>query len=202
MQNAPRTIRRGPRLLLALFLGLAAAVGVYLYVTSIQRDARQNYNVAAQTALSADNVELRDVANDNVQPNVATSVADVLGKTLSVPVAASEQILSHRLATATDPTVHKLSDLVPAGKRAMSVTFSEVLSAGGLIAPGDYVDVIAVFNKNTMGKDQSMILMQDVLVLAVAQATSLDQLRQSASGSSQSGANVSLPLPSRGTSTS
>jgi Flp pilus assembly protein CpaB len=225
MQNGPRTIRRGPRLLLALFLGLAAAVGVYLYVTSIQQAARQTANAAtqqtlgqvvartkvvvakvslpAQTVLSPDNVELRDVTNDNVQPNAATSVADVLGKALTVPVAASEQILSHRLGTATDPTIHKLSDLVPAGKRAMSVTFTELSSAGGLIAPGDYVDVIAVFNKNTMGKDQSMILMQDVLVLAVAQATSVDQLpRQSAPGSSQTGANLSLPLPSRGTSTS
>src|SRR6266536_5551611 len=179
MQNAPRTIRRGPRLILALFLGAAAAAGVYLYVGNIQQAAQQNARAAtqqalaqtvarskvvvakvslpAQTVLSADNVELREVGNDAVQPNVATALGDVLSKALTVPVAAGEQIVSHRLANPTDPTIRKLSDLVPAGKRAMSVTFTEVSSAGGLIAPGDYVDVIAVFNKNTMGKDQSMI---------------------------------------------
>src|SRR6266545_1420362 len=221
MQNAPRTIRRGPRLILALFLGAAAAAGVYLYVGNIQQAAQQNARAAtqqalaqtvarskvvvakvslpAQTVLSADNVELREVGNDAVQPNVATALGDVLSKALTVPVAAGEQIVSHRLANPTDPTIRKLSDLVPAGKRAMSVTFTEVSSAGGLIAPGDYVDVIAVFNKNTMGKDQSMILMQDILVLAVAQTTSVDQLpRPGTVTGSQTTTSASLPLPTRG----
>jgi hypothetical protein len=73
-------------------------------------------------------------------------------------------------------------------------------SAGGLVAPGDFVDVIGVFNKNTLGKDQSMLLMQDILVLAVAQDTSADQLpRQGAPNGSQPA--VSLPQPSRGSTT-
>src|SRR5262249_45937275 len=76
------------------------------------------------------------------------------------------------------PDVQKFADMVPAGKRAMSVTFTELSSAGGLITPGDHVDVIGVFNKSTLGKDQSMLLLQDILVLAVAQSTSPDQLRQ------------------------
>jgi pilus assembly protein CpaB len=220
MQNSPRTVRRGPRLLLALLLGVAAAAGVYLYVSNIQQQAQANARQAtqqaiaqtsararvvvakatlpAQTVLSPDNVELKDVAPDAVQPNAATSVGEVQGKAISVPVAIGEQILSHRLAGPTEPaTAKKLADLVPAGKRAMSVTFTELSSAGGLITPGDYVDVIAVFNKNTLGKDQSMILLQDVLVLAVAQNTSVDQLpRQAATASNSSQANV-LPLPSR-----
>jgi Flp pilus assembly protein CpaB len=226
MQNGPRTIRRGPRLILAIFLGAAAAAGVYLYVGNIQQAEQQKARAAtqqalsqvasrtkvvvakvslpAQTVLSSDNVELREVANDAVAPNAATALGDVLNKAVSVPVAAGEQIVGHRLATsATDPTVRKLSDLVPAGKRAMSVTFTEVSSAGGLITPGDFVDVIAVFNKGTMGKDQSMILMQDVLVLAVGQSASADLLpRQGAPAGSQSTASASLPLPTRGGTTS
>jgi pilus assembly protein CpaB len=219
MQNQSKSIRRGPRLILALLLGTAAAAGVYLYVGNIQQSAQQaarqaaqavpaaqsvnrakvvvaKTSLPAQTILSPDNVELRDVATDAVQPNAALSLAEVQNKALGVPVAAGEQIVTHRLVSPTDPITKRLADMVPAGKRAMSVNFSEVLSAGGLIVPGDFVDVIAVFNKGTLGKDQAMILMQDVLVLAVAQTTSVDQLQRT--GGNQAQAQQNLPLPSRG----
>jgi Flp pilus assembly protein CpaB len=150
----------------------------------------------AQTALTLDNVEIRDVATDAVQPNAASTLTDVQGKALTVPVAAGQQILTPFLASADAPEIKKFADLVPAGKRAMSVTFTELNTAGGLIAPGDFVDVIGVFSKNTLGKDQSMLILQDILVLAVAQSTSADQLPRQAGASSANPA--SLPLPTRG----
>src|SRR3954449_8910759 len=99
MQNAPKSIRRGPRLILALLLGLAAAAGVYLYVGNIQQSAQQaarqatqqaaaaqpatrakvvvaKVTLPAQTVLTPDNVELRDVSTDAVQPSAATSLND------------------------------------------------------------------------------------------------------------------------------
>jgi Flp pilus assembly protein CpaB len=213
---------------LALVLGAAAAAGVYLYVTSIQQQAQASARVAtqqataaaanrtrvviakislaAQTPLTAENVEIRETPQEYVQPNAATSMSEITGKALTVPVAAGEQILTHRIGSPDQPEIRKFADLVPGGKRAMSVTFTELTTAGGLIAPGDYVDVIGVFNKNTLGKDQAMILLQDVLVLAVAQSTSADQLpRQASSGSSQSnpplptraGAGVPIPQPTQ-----
>ncbi|MGI9148087.1 MAG: Flp pilus assembly protein CpaB [Chloroflexota bacterium] len=225
INTTPRPGRRGPRLLLALALGAAAAAGVYLYVSSVQQQAQANaraaltqasavatsrssvvvakVSLAAGSPLSPDNVELRDLPAEAVQPNAITTLGDVTGKALTVPVAAGEQILSHRVASPDQPDIKKFADLVPAGKRAMSVTFTELSSAGGLIAPGDYVDVLGVFNKNTLGKDQSMILLQDVLVLAVAQNTSADQLPRQGAANAAAGAATprtqpNLPLPTRG----
>jgi Flp pilus assembly protein CpaB len=207
--GSPKPGRRGPRLALAIALGAAAAAGVYMYVNSIQQQAQINTRIAAanavaataathaqvvvarislaaQTTLTPDVLELKDVSNDAVQPNAVTALADATGKVLNVPVAQGEQILAHRLGSLDQPDVKKFADLVPAGKRAMSVTFTELSTAGGLIAPGDFVDVIGVFNKDTLGKDQSMILLQDVQVLAVAQQTSPDQLpRQGAANGTQ-----------------
>jgi Flp pilus assembly protein CpaB len=225
MMNAspsPRPGRRGPRLALALALGVAAAAGVFMYVNSVQQQALASAraavppaaavstsrgqvvvakaSLAAGTVLTPDSVELRDVPTEAVQPNAATALNDVTGKTLTVPVAAGEQILSHRLGNPDQPEVKKFADLVPAGKRAMSVSFTEVSTAGGLIAPGDFVDVIGVFNKSTLGKDQSMLLLQDVLVLAVAQDTSVDQLPRQASAPTTPPAAqnpVGLALPTR-----
>src|SRR5215831_3479946 len=177
MNSSSRGGRRGPRLILALALGAAAAAGVYLYVNSVNQAAQQRaatlqaaaaaasanagrskvvvakQNLAAQTTLTADNVELKDVATDALQPNPVTALNDAIGKVLNTPVAQGEQILTPRIGNPDQPDVKKFADLVPAGKRAMSVEFSELSSAGGLIAPGDYVDVVAVFNKNTLGKD-------------------------------------------------
>jgi len=223
MSDGPRPGRRGPRLALAIALGLAASAGVFMYVNNIQQQAQVSArvaaqqatgqvttraqvvvaktNLAAQTVLSPDNVELRDVATEAVQPNAVSILTDVTGKVLSVPVVAGEQIVAYRLTSPDQPDVKKFSDLVPAGKRAMSVTFTELSTAGGLIAPGDFVDVVGVFNASTLGKDQSMILLQDVLVLAVAQNTSADQLpRQGGASGAQPGAASapSVPVPGRG----
>ena len=220
MNAIQKTTRRGPRILLALLLGAAAAGGVYLYVNQVQTNAQAvasavptpattsrpttvvtaKQNLAAQTALTADNVEMRAVAPDSLQPNALTNLSDALGKALLVPVATGQQILPSFLGNADQPAaVNKLADLVPTGKRAMSVNFTEQNSAGGLVQPGDSVDVIGVFDKNTLGKDQSMLLLQDIPVLAVAQSTSSDgSLRQGApNGASPTPA---LPAPQRGTS--
>src|SRR5712691_3295475 len=217
MNASPKPGRRGPRIVLALILGAAAAAGVYLYVGNVQQTAQQSARQAAtlaaaantsrarvivakatlpaQSALTTDNVEVKDVSTDAVQPNAAASLSDIQGKALTVPVAAGQQILTPFLANADQPDVKKFADLVPAGKRAMAVTFTELNTAGGLVAPGDYVDVIGVFNKNTLGKDQSMLILQDILVLAVAQNTSADQLPRQGSSAQNPAA---LPLPGRG----
>jgi pilus assembly protein CpaB len=218
INGSSRSGRRGPRLLLALALGGAAAAGVYLYVNSVQQNAQQTARAAAQqaavaaiaprskvvvakatlpasTPLTADNVEVHEVAPDAIQPNAAISLADVQGKALTLPVAAGQQILTPFLASPDSPDIRKFADLVPAGKRAMSVTFTELNTAGGLVAPGDFVDVVGVFNKNTLGKDQAMLILQDVLVLAVAQSTSADQLPRQ--GNSSSGSQAALPLSTR-----
>ena len=47
-----------------------------------------------------------------------------------------------------------------------------------------------MFNKNTLGKDQSMILLQDVLVLAVAQTTSVDNLPRQGAPAGQTAAQA------------
>jgi pilus assembly protein CpaB len=212
MNAIQKSTRRGPRILLAILLGAAAAGGVYLYVSQVQANAMATLppppplavatsrvkvvtakqTLPAQTALTADNVELRDVSPDSLQPNAVTSLNDVVGKALLVPVATGQQILPTFLGNADSPDVKRLADLVPAGKRAMSVNFTEQNSAGGLVQPGDSVDVIGVFNKNTLGKDESMLLLQDIPVLAVAQTASSDQaLRQG----SPAGVAAAAPLP-------
>lgn len=219
MNTINKPTRRGPRIILALLLASLAAVGVWMYINSVEQTASRQAALTAQQAIAATapgrskvlvattglaagtplsdaNVAVREVTQDAVQPNAATALADIQGKALNQPVAANQQILNQYLTNPESPDVKKLSDLVPAGKRAMSVTFTELNTAGGLVQPGDFVDVIGVFNKNTLGKDQSMLLMQDIQVLAVGQTAPDQGQRQGAPIGSQP--QVPLPQPQRG----
>jgi Flp pilus assembly protein CpaB len=222
---APRPGRRWPRFALAALLGIAAAGGVYFYVMSLQQSNQaavqqaqqaaaatstktQNVvvakqNVAAQTTLDPNVFQIQAVPVDAVQPNAISSLSDLSGKVLTTPVAQGEQIVSYRLVdpTATTPP-QKFGDTVPPGKRAMSVAFTELAGSGALIAPGDHVDVVGVFDKDTLGKDQAMILLQDVPVLAVGQATSVDQLARAPSGAQTASARTNSPITVPGSSSS
>jgi Flp pilus assembly protein CpaB len=194
--------RRGLRLVVALALASMAAGGVYLYSSSVQRQVTQQEqrlqqdastsstltprvsvvvarsDVQARTPLSADAFELRDLPAEAVASAAVTSLDAIAGKVLDGPLAAGEQLTTTRLVDpqTANTNVKTVADLIPTGLRAMSLTVTELSGAGGLIVPGHHVDVVAVFKKDTLGKDEAMIMLQDVLVLAVAQATSPDEL--------------------------
>jgi Flp pilus assembly protein CpaB len=211
----PKRSRRGLRLVVALALAGVAAGGVYLYSSAAQRQVAQaeqrqasdvsatqtprvsvvvaHVDVQARTTLTTDLFELRDVAADAVTGSAVTSLDAITGKVLDGPLAAGEQLTTSRLVDPKTPDLNAktVADVIPTGLRAMSLTITELSGAGGLIVPGHHVDVVAVFKKDTLGKDQSMIMLQDVLVLAVAQATSPDQLADPAAKAAP------VPTPAR-----
>jgi pilus assembly protein CpaB len=197
----PKRARRLPRILFALLLGGAAAGLVYSYVGSVQQAALRANQAAptatpiprtkvlvaksdlpARTLLRPELFEERELPTEAIAPKAVTSSSDIVGKQLSAPIAVGEQLVATRLQSPSVDEPDRLSELVPPGTRAISVAFSEVLGAGGLIVPGDRVDVIATFTKDVMGKDQAMILLQNVPVLAVAQSTSPEELEPAAYG--------------------
>jgi pilus assembly protein CpaB len=70
--------------------------------------------------------------------------------------------------------VDALAFVIPQGMRAISIKADQVLSAGGLVLPGDYVDILGVFNvEDQKGEEREAYLvrtiLQNVEVLAVAQ---------------------------------
>jgi Flp pilus assembly protein CpaB len=196
----PKRSRRSLRLVVALGLAGTAAAGVFVYSSSVQRQAAQqqqqvrqeaaaeptqtphlsvvvaHVDLPARTRLTPDAFELRDLPENAVASNALKSLDSVAGKVLNAPMAAGEQLTASRLSEPQAVQLKTIADMIPAGLRAMSLSLTELDGAGGLIVPGQRVDVVAVFKKDTLGKDESMIMLQDILVLAVAQSTSADQL--------------------------
>jgi Flp pilus assembly protein CpaB len=69
-----------------------------------------------------------------------------------------------------------VSYVVPEGQRALAIAVSKVVGAGGLIRPGDHVDIVVVLQVEVIGDGDSVTfsraftLTQNVEVLAVEQA--------------------------------
>jgi pilus assembly protein CpaB len=180
--------RSGLVLVFAVALGVIAAVLVWGYMQQVQEEADRVVQsgigkpeaapsvpviVAAQdiptrTKITASMVALRQMPATAKQPEAYAAEKDVDGKVTRLPISAGQQVIPNMFAIAREEA--GLAFAIPPSKRAVSITTSEVIGSGGLVIPGDFVDVIGVFDKDTMGKDQAAIILQNMEVLAVAQS--------------------------------
>lgn len=204
-------------MVLALALAAVAAVAVYMYSSSAQEGETAAQptivaptsvpmddvlvavlDIAANTVVTDDMVTVKQVPVGDKNARALTAPEQAVGKVTTVTLAEGEQILTTRLA---DDVIDSLDESetfayeVPVGKRAVSITYGEVIGAGGLVQPGDRVDVIGIFKvdfnplatSETNGEtpaasgdekqfDAVTYVVQDVEVLAVAQALSPDEL--------------------------
>lgn len=184
-------------LLLAVLLGLATAGATYVFVTNhaadtaapatqaagaparsvvVVRDA-----VAAGTRLPAGVLELREVPATDVLPGAFTDVQQATGRVVRYPLVAGDQVIASRIVADGGAKGDGLAFAVPAGMRAVSVPVSEVSGAGGMIVPGDHIDVLAstsyqrLFDPGATVTEQErqapavLTVLQDILVLAVGQ---------------------------------
>ncbi|MBI2912684.1 MAG: Flp pilus assembly protein CpaB [Chloroflexi bacterium] len=193
-------------LLLALVLGVVSAVlvGVFLSqaggngggtVSGVTKPAVvASRDIPANTRITADMVTVKNLPEDAVLANVLTDSTQAVGKVTQVPLAAGEQVLPAKV-TATAVALAQFGDnpplsfLVPEGKRAFAIRLSDVASVGGLLRPGDYVDII--LTRSAPGVEEGFTFLtpgagcyvvQDVEVLAVG-----TQVKKTTTGAGSSG---------------
>jgi pilus assembly protein CpaB len=173
-------------IILAVVLGLLGAVLVYV---AFSRDTSggkvasgpstavvvAKADIAARTKITNDMIEVKLVPEDSVSQASYADPALVAGQVTRFPITANQQILSSQVIATSGPaaTSRALSYTIPSGKRAFAVQASPVTTAGGLILPGDYIDVLVVYDV-TDGKDTKdaylvQTVLQNIEVLAVSQ---------------------------------
>jgi pilus assembly protein CpaB len=181
-------------LLLALLAGLVSAILVYAALSRATEDnggaatitvpavvaAR---DIPARTEITAGMVEVKQVPVDDRSDLAFSDPTQVVGQVTRFPIAAGEHILSTKVVALTGAAAEdeSLSFVVPPGMRGVAITVNQVIGSGGLVLPGDYVDVIAVFDvefqtggqdatsRETKEKFFASTVLQNVEVLAVAQ---------------------------------
>lgn len=170
-------------ILIAVIMALLTSFLIYIYIkkatTSIETTEYIKVYVAAKTMppkykiTDADLKEIK-VTKEYLNSKAVQNKAEIVGKRLKDRIIEGEQILKERLV---DDSKFSLSFNIPEGKRAVSVNVNEQIEVANLIRPGDFVDIIASFdkdevddkiNKTTYPRITKTIL-QNVQVLALGQ---------------------------------
>jgi pilus assembly protein CpaB len=126
--------------------------------------------------IKADSLDTSIIPEQYLQPQAVSSAERVLGMVAVLPIAKGEQITLSKLVQPRQ--LGGLAEGTPIGKRAVTISVDSLSGLGGMIKPGNYVDVIALLPvpvTTADGKQVNQIavmpLFQNILVLAVGQDT-------------------------------
>ncbi len=166
-------------LVFALVAGLAAVVLAARWLTQQTSVGTQTVVVAARdidlgTALNATMFDSIAWPAGALPKGAFTNVADLEGRVVVTAVQRGEPVLEARLAPIG--TKGGLSAVIPEGKRAITVKVNEVVGVAGFALPGSHVDVM-VNTEDDRKQLVSKIVLERILVLAVAQEASRDETK-------------------------
>jgi len=166
-------------LVFALVAGLAAVVLAARWLTQQTSVGTQTVVVAARdidlgTALNATMFDSIAWPAGALPKGAFTNVADLEGRVVVTAVQRGEPVLEARLAPIG--TKGGLSAVIPEGKRAITVKVNEVVGVAGFALPGSHVDVM-VNTEDDHKRLVSKIVLERILVLAVAQEASRDETK-------------------------
>jgi pilus assembly protein CpaB len=121
-------------------------------------------DIAKGAVIDYDMLGFKLIPVDFIEPKALGSKESAVGKTAMVTIMEGEQVLSGKLAA---PGVGglTLANKTPPGKRAFTIGLEEASAVGGMLRPGDHVDVLGIFTNPSI----ILALFQDILVLAVGQ---------------------------------
>ena len=168
-------------LILAVVAGLIAAVLVFAALndggggSETSSAATVDVVVAGQdipagTRISEGMLTTASITPGSKLEGAYTSSAPLAGFVARYPISAGEQVTLGKIGLETEEK-DGLSYVIPEGHRAIAVSVTKVSSVGGLLLPGDQVDVIAVFSDGQTGDGDpiAVTVLQNVEVLAVEQ---------------------------------
>jgi pilus assembly protein CpaB len=175
-------------LAVAILFGVAA---VALAWTWLQGQAKASSNrVVVATAevgrgqrLAFDMLKLADRPAKDMPKDTFSDTTLLSERVLKVNVVPGEIITEAKLAPAG--TLGGMSALISEGKRAITVRVNDVIGVAGFALPGNYVDVIVHTERDQAEGEHvqrgalsvSKIVLERILVLAVAQEVSRDETK-------------------------
>jgi pilus assembly protein CpaB len=172
---------------LAVLLGLAAVALAARWLLNAPAASTGRIVVAGADIdigqrLAPQMFKLADWPADSVPKGAFTDPAKLSGRVLRGSVLAGEPLSESKLAPAG--TLGGLSALITEGKRAITVRVNDVIGVAGFALPGNYVDIIVSTETlpdpnaaQARERNISKIVLERILVLAVAQEVNRDEIR-------------------------
>ena len=165
-------------LVIAVLLGLVA-VGIAVQWLGDKRGIGHKVAVAARdlqpgTELTPSAITTLDWPAGEAPAGAFSDPSKLEGRVLKTVMARGEPVLESKLAPVG--TKGGLSSVIDPGKRAITVRVNEVVGVAGFALPGNYVDIL-VNTQDEQQKPVSKIVLEKILVLAVAQEATRDETK-------------------------
>lgn len=172
----------------SVVLGLVAVVLAAQWITQQTTVGASKVVVAAIDVdlgqkLTPEMMKLADWPSGSVPTGSSSDIKTLDTRVLKSSIQRGEPILESKLAPLG--TKGGLSAVVEEGKRAMTVRVNDVIGVAGFALPGNFVDILvnttddtrASSNANNKDRTISKIVLERILVLAVAQEASRDETK-------------------------
>lgn len=172
----------------SVVLGLVAVVLAAQWITQQTTVGASKVVVAAIDVdlgqkLIPEMMKLADWPSGSVPTGSSSDIKTLDTRVLKTSIQRGEPILESKLAPLG--TKGGLSAVVEEGKRAMTVRVNDVIGVAGFALPGNFVDILvntnddtrASSNANNKDRTISKIVLERILVLAVAQEASRDETK-------------------------
>lgn len=163
----------------SLVISLIAVWGGFRWVTrqvevrttaKLMRLVVASEPLSAGSRLSPNRLKLVDWPTDNPVPGSFSDVAALRDRVIMVPIASGEPLLEAKLAPVGNRA--GLTATIKPGLRAVTIHVNEVGGVAGFALPGSLVDVVVTLQED-QGRMISKIVLQKILVLAIAQEVTM-----------------------------
>jgi pilus assembly protein CpaB len=178
-----RNVRPYILIAISVLVGLVAVITAAQWVKSTSHLATTNVVVAARDLEAGTRVDVSML--QVVQFPAATTLVQsfsspeaVAGRIVTTRIARGEPLLGSKVVESAKAG---LAAVLAPGRRAMTVKVTDVTNVAGFTLPGSYVDLL-VNTTDEHNKPLSKIVLERVLVLAVAQDLSTDKAKLASVG--------------------
>lgn len=166
-------------------IGVSLLIGAVVVVLAARWVGRQATVASSDVVVAAADIQAGGPVNadvlkvvkwpDGSQPEgFVSDPAKLAGRIASVSILRNEPVLEAKLAPVG--TKGGLSAVISPGARAITVKVNEVIGVAGFALPGSYVDIL-VNAQDDAGRPFSKIVLERILVLAVAQEADRDETK-------------------------
>jgi len=172
-------------LVLSVVIGLGATIVAAGWISQRANVASTKVVVAAAdiqlgSRLSPQMLKTVDWPAGSIPAGAITKADALENRVVKTSILSGEAILEAKLAPVG--TKGGLSAVIPEGKRAMTVRVNDVVGVAGFALPGNYVDIVVNTQIEGGGSGRgdrqiSKIVLESILVLAVAQEANRDETK-------------------------
>ena len=157
-------------------LGVIAVILAAMWLRSYEASDLTKIAVASKSLEAGKKIEggdlkLVDWPKANLPVGSINDPGSVSGRVVRTPIAQNEVVLERSLISSGSNG--SLSGQIASGMRAFTMNVNEIAGVAGFALPGNYVDVL-INSKDNTNDHISKILLEKVLILAIAQETSTD----------------------------